>query len=137
MTDREKLYALMKEAVRNCDPGNTCLKCHYRTRTDCMERVTADYLIANGVVVRSSKPMRVEVTTDDFRDLESARAKGYYRKHYFCPSCDIEIGNQTFDSKRKFGQGTVLHSNRFPNCCPSCGERLSLEDNDGRNLQNE
>ena len=68
--------------------------------------------------------MRVEITTNDFRNLELAKETGCYRKHYFCPSCDIEIGHKTFDSKRKFGQGTVLHSNRFPNFCPFCGEDL-------------
>lgn len=120
---RETMIALMKDAETAYSK--------FIHETSCMPdkaKFTADYLLDNGVEVRSAKPMRVEVTTDDFWDLESARAKGCYRKHFFCPSCDIEIGHQTFDSKRKFGQGTVLHSNRFPNCCPSCGERLRMED---------
>lgn len=74
--------------------------------------------------------MRIEVTTDDFLDLESARKHGFYREHYFCESCGIEIGHKTFDSKRQFGQGTVLHSNIFPNFCPHCGEDLREDKND-------
>ena len=70
------------------------------------------------------RKMRVEITTDDFRDIERARADGCYREHYFCPVCGTEIGHKTFDRKRQFGQGTVLHSNKFPSCCPDCGTRL-------------
>ena len=75
------------------------------------------------------KPLRVEVTTDDFTDIAVAKEKGYYRKHYFCPSCDIEIGHKTFDKHRQFGQGTVLHSNIFPNYCPNCGAKMDGDGN--------
>ena len=126
---KEKLIKLIVGARGKCH-GRVCDICEYKDAAGCFEHLLVDRLIANGVVIRSAKPMRVEVTTDDFRDLESARANGCYRKHFFCPSCGIEIGHQTFDSKRKFGQGTVLHSNWFPNCCPGCGEGLRMEDND-------
>ena len=74
-------------------------------------------------------PMRVEVTTEDFSNLEWAKENGCYRKHYFCPSCDIEIGHKTFDKERQFGQGTVLHSNKFPNYCPNCGAKMDGDGN--------
>lgn len=85
----------------------------------------ADHLIANGVTVQEQKEMVCITTTDDFRDLADARAKGCYRKHYYCPSCNTEIGHQTFDAKRMFGKGTVLHSNKFPKYCHECGAWLT------------
>ena len=66
---------------------------------------------AADVVERKRGQMRVEVETFD----------DYYREHFFCPFCDIEIGHKTWDEKYQFGQGTVLHSNKFPNFCPNCG----------------
>ena len=126
---KEKLFKLIVGARAKCH-GRVCDICEYKDAAGCFEHLLVDRLIANGVEMRSAKPMRVEVTTDEFRWLESDRAKGYYRKHFFCPSCGIEIGHQSFDSERMFGQGTVLRSNMFPNCCPCCGERLRLEDND-------
>lgn len=74
----------------------------------------------------AQKPLRIEITTDDFTNKDLAKEKGYYRKHYFCPVCDIEIGHKTFDKTSQFGQGTVLHSNEFPNHCPNCGAKLIL-----------
>lgn len=68
--------------------------------------------------------LRVEITTDDFRNKDLAKELGCYREHYFCPYCDIEIGHKTFDKSRQFGQGTVLHNNEFPNYCPNCGAKL-------------
>lgn len=73
-------------------------------------------------------PMTVTITTDDFNNVVLAREQGYYRKHYFCPVCNLEIGCQTFAEDYMFGQGTVLHSNKFPNFCPDCGTRLALKD---------
>ena len=52
----------------------------------------------------------------------------HYRKYYFCPSCNIEIGHKTFDENRQIGQGTVLHSNKFPNYCPNCGAKMESEE---------
>lgn len=49
---REKLIKLLKESTANCDPGGNCLTCQYRTKADCMERITADYMISNGVTVQ-------------------------------------------------------------------------------------
>lgn len=57
MSERERLVELMKESVKNCDPGTSCLHCRYRTQTDCMERITADYMIAHGVTVQRWIPV--------------------------------------------------------------------------------
>ena len=56
--------------------------------------------------------------------IETVDYGTHYRKYYFCPYCNIEIGHKTFDANRQFGQGTVLHSNKFPNYCPNCGAKL-------------
>jgi hypothetical protein len=77
------------------------------------------------VTVKEQKEMVCITTTDDFRDLADASANGCYRKHYYCPSCNTEIGHQTFDAKRMFGKGTVLHSNKFPKYCHECGAWLT------------
>lgn len=56
--------------------------------------------------------------------IETVDYGTHYRKYYFCPSCNIEIGHKTFDANRQFGQGSVLHSNKFPNYCPNCGAKM-------------
>ena len=55
-TMREKLIELQKESVKNCVPGETCVNCRYIAQTDCMERLTADYMVANGVTVQQWIP---------------------------------------------------------------------------------
>lgn len=50
----------------------------------------------------------------------------HYRNYYFCPACNSQIGDKTFDGDRQIGQGTVLHSNKFPNHCPYCGEKVVM-----------
>jgi hypothetical protein len=42
--------------------------------------------------------MRVEVITDDFRDMELAKVRGWYRKKFFCPYCDQLIKTETWTS---------------------------------------
>ena len=54
---REKLIELQKEAVRNCEPGSECLNCRYMGQADCMERLTADYMVANGVTIQKWIPV--------------------------------------------------------------------------------
>ena len=134
--DREKLIELLdyswQAAKSECNkfPRN-CVGCPRKNERgdgrECLESLFTDHLLDNGVVVREvGEAMRVEITTDDFRDLAFAKAEGCYRKHYFCPSCGVEIGTQTFDKNRMFGQGTVLHSNKFPRFCPFCGADIKL-----------
>ena len=59
--------------------------------------------------------------------IETVDYGTHYRKYYFCPSCNIEIGHKTFDANRQIGQGTVLHSNKFPNYCPNCGAKMESD----------
>ena len=57
MTEREKLIALMKAAVIPCPVGfKECKGCPYEDESgDCDEwALTADHLLANGVVVREN-----------------------------------------------------------------------------------
>ena len=40
--------------------------------------------------------------------------------------CTVEdMGWNTYDKNRQFGQRTILRSNKFPNFCPNCGKKLS------------
>jgi len=75
------------------------------------------------------EPMRVEIHTNGFLYQEAASAAGMYRKHYFCPSCNLEIGHKTFDEKRKILQGTIMKDNQFPKFCPNCGKGICDPDN--------
>lgn len=68
--------------------------------------------------------LRVETTTDDFEDLEIAKERGYHRKKFYCPNCDLLIKIETWESKRMFGMGTVLKTNEMPNFCPNCGAKM-------------
>ena len=74
------------------------------------------------------RPMKVKVTTDDFSDPATVLREGLHRKHYFCPCCGTQIGHRTFNSRRCFGQGTVLQNNKFPRFCPDCGTKLEKEE---------
>lgn len=70
--------------------------------------------------------VKVVKTTLGFGNMQAAREGGYYRKHYFCGGCNVELWHETYDSKRMFGIGSVLHSNRPPNFCPACGEKAEI-----------
>ena len=72
--------------------------------------------------------VRVVKTTNDFRDVQHAREAGYYRLHFYCAGCDVELWHETYDSKRMFGKGSVLHSNNPPNFCPACGTKVDIEE---------
>lgn len=65
--------------------------------------------------------MYIKITTDDFNNLEWAKEHGCYREHYFCTTCNTEIGIKTFNRERQFGQWSILQSNDFPHFCPNCG----------------
>ncbi len=66
--------------------------------------------------------MRVEIDTEDFKDLELAQEKGWYRKKFFCSNCDYLIQIETWGNDC-FGKSTVLKDNHTPNYCPNCGKQ--------------
>ena len=49
MTDREKLLALYKETVKDCEIETVCWNCSYQESDDCFVEKLVDRLIANGV----------------------------------------------------------------------------------------
>ena len=73
---------------------------------------------------QSEVELRVETTTDDFSNLDLAKERGWHRKKFHCPNCDLLIKIETWDSERMFGCGTVLKTNEMPKFCPNCGSRM-------------
>lgn len=71
--------------------------------------------------------MRVEINTEDFKDLEIAHERGWYRKKFFCPNCDFLIKIETWDRNYMFGMSTVLKDNHTPNFCPNCGKQTDID----------
>lgn len=107
MNDREKLIALIENAKRAMKSEN--LSCNIARNG-----FVADFLIANGVVVREKGEW--EITRDDY-DNELMR----------CPVCHAEM----YDSENDTVDST-------PNFCPNCGADMRIEeqnrtrgDNDG------
>lgn len=77
---------------------------------------------------QSEGELRVETITDDFTDMELAKERGWYRKRFYCPNCDLLIKTETWDRKYMFGCGTVLKSNDMPTYCPNCGAKMTKGD---------
>lgn len=73
-------------------------------------------------------PMRIEVTTDDFVNRELAANGGWYRKHYFCPSCGQKLKEETYEKEHCFGSWDLVREECPLNYCPNCGARM---DGDG------
>lgn len=70
--------------------------------------------------------MRVEIDTEDFKDLELAHKEGWYRKKFFCPECGLLIRTESWDGRYMFGHSTVLKDHHTPNYCPNCGTRIDV-----------
>jgi len=81
----------------------------------------ADKLIANGVMVQREWELVCVTKTGPSEAV-------YFRKIYFCPSCNTKIGDELLDvnTERVFGHGTVMKDNKFPKCCPECGTRIVI-----------
>lgn len=80
-----------------------------------------DHLIANGVTVQRERELVCVTKTGPSEAV-------YFRKIYFCPSCNTKIGHELLDvnTERVFGHGTVMKDNKFPKCCPECGTRIVM-----------
>ena len=68
--------------------------------------------------------LRVEIDTESFENKALQAERGWYRKKFYCPNCDLLIKTESWDSKYMFGKGTVLKSNEMPNFCPKCGAKM-------------
>ena len=84
----------------------------------------AEALYNAGYRKQNEVGLREEITTDGFENLELAKERGWYRKKFYCPNCDLLIKIETWDSKRMFGGGTILKSNEMPKYCPNCGAKM-------------
>lgn len=96
MTDREKLITLIQTAVNGC--------------SSYWARMIADYLIANGVVVREKgewKPVKY--------NAHCSCGKSYGTYHYECQVCH----------RVSYAQPYGL------NFCPNCGADMRRRENDG------
>lgn len=71
--------------------------------------------------------MRVEIDTEDFKNLELAHERGWYRKNFFCTNCNLLIKTETWEDDHMFGCGTVLKDNQTPNFCPNCGKQTDID----------
>lgn len=103
-------------------------KCNCKGRTivltGCRERnpVQAATIIET---TPRSMALRVEITTEDFDDIEMAYANGWYRKHYYCPSCNSELKTETFEHAHCFGSWCAVSKQVPMHHCPNCGTKIS------------
>ena len=120
---REKLVELLKERT-GCTYGGSYGDVIIEEEIDISDEEIAriaDHLIANGVTVQRERELVCVTKTGPSEAV-------YFRKSYFCPSCDTEIGDELLDvnTERVFGHGTVMKNNKFPKCCPECGTRIVM-----------
>ena len=119
LNEKEQIEEMAKEL---CGMNIACKDC--RLDKLCLARNSADILYKADYRKQSEVELRVETTTDDFKDLEVAKERGYHRKKFYCPNCDLLIKIETWDSERMFGGGTILKSNEMPKFCPECGAKM-------------
>lgn len=102
MTDREKLIELIKGITTNCHEIE-CEKCRYDNMPlwNCQDYLLADYLIANGVVIREKGEWeeiddmyfddviyRCDVCKEDFVTISGTPADNLWN---FCPNCGADM----------------------------------------------
>lgn len=68
-----------------------------------------------------NEALKIEISLDDFSEAEIE--KGWYRKKFFCPNCDLLIKTEHW-SHYMFGMSTILKTNNMPNYCPYCGAKM-------------
>lgn len=79
----------------------------------------------NSLKEEHKNELHMEIKTDCFGDAELAKKRGWYRKFFYCPNCNLLIKTETWNEKYMFGSGTVLKTNEMPNYCPDCGTKLN------------
>ena len=125
MNREKQIEEIAKILLIDCE--GACTDCEYYGRYGgslCIPMRLANELYNAGYRKQSEVELRVETTTDDFKDLEVAKERGYHRKKFYCPNCDLLIKIESWDSERMFGGGTILKSNEMPKFCPECGAKM-------------
>ena len=116
----------MKCYMNNCVNNNEWA-CMYRSDCEDCARDCKHYYKCDSCdyyMDENSKTLKVEISLDDFTEEE--KAKGWYRKKFFCPNCDLLIRTEMW-SHYMFGMSTVLKTNHMPNYCPNCGVKIIYE----------
>ena len=73
------------------------------------------------------RPMRVEIVTDDFINLEFARNNELWRKRYYCPTCGEKLIDDTYEKNRVYMSWCAARIREKMCCCPYCGTRVEQE----------
>lgn len=118
----ERIKEMAQEICAYC--VETCGQCDIEVKPCETVMEEAEHLYNAGYRKQKEFELREEVTTDDFHNLELAEERGYHRKKFYCPNCDLLIKTETWDSKYMFGNSTVLKTNEMPKFCPNCGEKM-------------
>ena len=71
--------------------------------------------------------LRVEVTTEGFLNAEVATQRGWYRKCYFCPSCNQQLKEEMYEKDSCFMSWCVVRDESPMHYCPNCGARIDGE----------
>jgi hypothetical protein len=74
------------------------------------------------------RPMRVEIVTDDFTNLEFARNNELWRKRYYCPSCGEKLIDDTYEKDRVYMSWCAARIREKMCCCPYCGTKVEVKD---------
>ena len=79
MTDRDRLIELLNEAEDICDGTFDCDECEYNpSDNNCRCELTADHLLANGVIVPPCKVGQTIYYADDFLGIvEKCKVYGF------------------------------------------------------------
>lgn len=71
--------------------------------------------------------LRVEVTTEGFLNAEVATQRGWYRKCYFCPSCNQQLKEEMYEKDSCFMSWCVVRDESPMHYCPNCGAHMKEE----------
>ena len=122
----------LRKRQRRCaklPDGKTCADCLFVKGCALVSDVKPNsvFCVFDPICFKQKGALTVKRTTEDFTDLKIANERGWYRKHYFCPTCTLEIAIETYEGDYMFGSGSVLRDNTVPQYCPYCGTRVWKE----------